>query len=46
METVDANKVDFNPDNSIAETTLELALSKLKLANKKNPQKLMKEMLV
>ena len=28
---------DFNPDDSIAETELELALSKLKLANKKNP---------
>ncbi len=28
---------DFNPDNSIAETKLELALSKLKLSNKKNP---------
>jgi hypothetical protein len=27
---------DFNPDDSIAETKLELALSKLKLANKKN----------
>ncbi len=34
---------DFNPDNSIAETELELALSKLKLSNKKNPQKLMEE---
>ncbi len=34
---------DFNPDNSIAETKLELALSKLKLSNKKNPQKLMEE---
>ena len=29
---------DFNPDDSIAETELELALSKLKLTNKKNPQ--------
>ena len=28
---------DFNPDDSIAETELELALSKLKLKNKKNP---------
>ncbi len=28
---------DFNPDDSIAETKLELALSKLKLSNKKNP---------
>jgi hypothetical protein len=35
---------DFNPDDSIAETELELALSKLKLANKKNPQKLLEEM--
>jgi hypothetical protein len=34
---------DFNPDNCIAETELELALSKLKLSNKKNPQKLMEE---
>jgi hypothetical protein len=34
---------DFNPDDSIAKTELELALSKLKLANKKNPQKLMEE---
>ncbi len=34
---------DFNPDNSIAETEFELALSKLKLSNKKNPQKLTKE---
>jgi hypothetical protein len=34
---------DFNPDNSIAETKLELALSKLKLSNKKNSQKLMEE---
>jgi hypothetical protein len=28
---------DFNPDNSIAETKLQLALSKCKLLNKKNP---------
>jgi hypothetical protein len=34
---------DFNPDDSIAETELELALSTLKLLNKKNPQKLMEE---
>ena len=34
---------DFNPDDSIAETELELALSKLKLTNKKNPQKLMED---
>ena len=34
---------DFNPDDSIAETELELALSKLKLANKKNPRKLLEE---
>ena len=34
---------DFNLDNSIAETELELALSKLKLANKKNPRKLLEE---
>jgi hypothetical protein len=31
---------DFNPDNFISETELELALSKLKLSNKKNPRKL------
>ena len=35
---------DFNPDDSIAETELNLALSKLKLANKKNPRKLLEEM--
>ena len=35
---------DFNPDDSIAETELELALSKFKLANKKNPGKLLEEM--
>ena len=29
---------DFNPDDSITETELELALSKLKLTNKKNPR--------
>ncbi len=34
---------DFNLENSITETELELALSKLKLANKKNPQKLLEE---
>jgi hypothetical protein len=34
---------DFNPDDSIAEVELELALSKLKLANKKNPRKLLEE---
>jgi hypothetical protein len=34
---------DFNPDDSIAETELELALSKLKLANKKNPRKLLEK---
>jgi hypothetical protein len=34
---------DFNPDNSITETKLELVLSKLKLSNKKNPRKLMEE---
>ena len=34
---------DFNPDNSIAENELELALSKLKQNNKKNPQKLMED---
>jgi hypothetical protein len=34
---------DFNSDNSIAETKLELTLRKLKLSNKKNPHKLMEE---
>jgi hypothetical protein len=34
---------DFNPDDSIAEIELELALSKLKLVNKKNPRKLLEE---
>jgi len=34
---------DFNQDNSIAETELELTSSKLKLANKKNPRKLLEE---
>jgi hypothetical protein len=29
---------DFNPDDSITETELELVLSKLKLVNKNNPQ--------
>jgi hypothetical protein len=28
---------DYSPDDSIAETKLELVLSKLKLATKKNP---------
>jgi hypothetical protein len=34
---------DFNPDDFIAETELELALSKLKLRNEKNPRKLMED---
>jgi hypothetical protein len=34
---------DFNPDDSIAETELELVLTKLKLTNKKNPRKLLEE---
>ena len=34
---------DFNPDDSIAGIELGLALSKLKMANKKNQQKLMEE---
>ncbi len=34
---------DFNPDDSIAETKLELVLSKLKLVTKKNPQNLLEE---
>ncbi len=36
-------QADFNPDNSIAGIELGLALNKLKMANKKNPQKLMEE---
>ena len=35
--------MDLNPDYSITEAKQELALSKPKLANKKNPQKLMEE---
>jgi hypothetical protein len=31
---------EHNPDDSIAEAKLELALSKLRLNNKKNPRKL------
>ena len=34
---------NFNPDDSITEIELELALSKLNLSNKKNPRKLMEE---
>ncbi len=34
-------QADFNPDHSMTETKLELALSKLKLTNKKNPRKLL-----
>jgi hypothetical protein len=34
---------NFNPDNSIAETKLELVLSKLKLSKKKRSRKLMEE---
>ncbi len=34
---------DFNPDDSIAETEPESALSKLKLTNKKNPRKLVED---
>ncbi len=34
---------EYNPDDSIAEAELELALSKLLLNNKKNPQKLIEE---
>ncbi len=34
---------DFNPDDSITETELELVLSKLKLTKKKNPRKLMED---
>jgi hypothetical protein len=34
---------DFNHDDSITESELELALSKIKLANKKNPKKLLEE---
>ncbi len=34
---------EYNPDDSIAEAELELAMSKLRLNNKKNPRKLIKE---
>jgi hypothetical protein len=34
---------EYNPNDSIAEAELELALSKLQLNNKKNPQKLIEE---
>jgi hypothetical protein len=34
---------EYNPDDSIAEAELELALSKLRLNDKKNPRKLIKE---
>ena len=34
---------DYNPDDSIAEAELELAMSKLKLTNKKNPRKIVEE---
>ncbi len=36
-------KDEYNPDNSIAETKLELVLSKLKLTKKKNPRKITEE---
>ena len=36
-------KDEYNPDNSIAEAELELALSKLKLTKKKNPRKIIEE---
>jgi hypothetical protein len=34
---------DFNPDDSITKTKLGLVLSKLKMLNKKNPQKIVEE---
>jgi hypothetical protein len=34
---------EYNTDDSIAETELELAMSKLRLTNKTNPQKLINE---
>ncbi len=34
---------EYNPDDSIAGAELELALSKLQMNNKKNPQKLIEE---
>jgi hypothetical protein len=37
---------EYNPDDSIAEAELELALSKLRLNNKKNPQKLIEEIML
>jgi hypothetical protein len=36
-------KDEYNPDDSIAEAELKLALSKLKLAKKKNPRKIIEE---
>ncbi len=36
-------KDEYNPDNSIAETELELAMSKLKSTKKKNPRKIIEE---
>ena len=36
-------KDEYNPDNSIAEAELELALSKLRLTKKKNPRKIIEE---
>jgi hypothetical protein len=36
-------KDEYNPDDSIAEAELELALSKLKLTKKKNPRKIIEE---
>ena len=34
---------EYNPDDSIAEAELELAMSKFKLNNKKNPRKIIEE---
>ena len=36
-------KEEYNPDDSIAEAELELALSKLKLTKKKNPRRIIEE---
>jgi hypothetical protein len=36
-------KDEYNPDDSIAEAELELALSKLRLTKKKNPRKIIEE---
>ncbi len=36
-------KDEYNPDDSITEAELKLAMSKLKLTKKKNPRKIIEE---